>query len=178
MDIRSHNLPVATSSGSTAMDPCLAVEIDEAESFIERLRSYWAAVADDLGPLIWAQPTNVYRQIWEQEIFTADCKLEHLMDQSRKQACRTSASLNEDPFRLSDIGKTSSPRNDAHDRPHHLQDQLCALASREASASNKRTLKRKRSRKRAKARRLTTGTNPSVHQSSSDSLHHIDTNRR
>ena len=182
MDIRSHNLPVATSSGSMAMDPSLIVEIDEAESFIKRLRSYWAAVADDLGPVTWAQPTNVYRQIWEQEIFAAECKLALLMDQNRKKACRTacrtSASLDEDPFQLHDIRKTNSPRNDTHNRPHHLQDQLHTLASRETPASNKRTLKRKLSRKRAKARRLITGTNPSVHQSSSNSLHHLDTNRR
>lgn len=148
------------------MDPSLKVEIDEAKSLIKRLRCYWAAVADDLGPIIWAQPTNVYRQIWEQEIFAADCHLEQLIDLNRKKACRTSASLNEDSFRLRD-----------NTRPHHLQDQLRTLASSEAQASNKRTLKRKLSRKRAKARRLTE-TNTSVHQSSSNPLHHLDTNRR
>lgn len=169
------------------METSLIVQINGAESHIRRLRSYWGAVADDLGPLVWEQPTNMYRQIWEQEIFAADCKfeylkgqLEQLKDQNRKKALEASARVNEDPYRLLDITGTSSLRDDTHTSQHHLEDQLGTLAPHEAPASNKkkRTLKRKLGRKRAKARRLNPGTNPSVDQSSLNSPHYLDTNQK
>ena len=152
------DLPVAPSSDTTALEPDLLLKIERAEFFITRLRSYWTAVADDLGPFIWTQPTNIYRQIWEQEISSADRKLQNLIDQIRKTTCRTDLNPNEDLLssRLRGIDKNNNHVINAHDSPHRLQEDLKVVQDRERKASNKRTLKRRATRQRVKARRSAT----------------------
>lgn len=182
--ILNQNPSIAESSRSIANDPSLLLKVNKVEFFIRKLQCYWTAVADDLGPVTWAQPTNMYRQIWEQEISAADSKLEHLRDQIRETASSTNPNPNKVPFRfgLRDIGSPSNQNINAHHLPPCLQEGLNAedraLASHEAQASNKRTRKRKLTRQRAKARRSTRESNPFVYQSLSNSPCPLDTNRR
>lgn len=182
--ILNQNPSIATSSRSMANDPSLLLKVNKAEFFIRKLQCYWTAVADDLGPVIWAQPTNMYRQIWEQEISAADSKLEYLRDQIREMAFSTNPNPNRDPFRcgLRDIGSPSNQKINAHHLPPYLQEGLNAqdraLASHETQASNKRTWKRKLTRQRAKARRSTREANPFVYQSLSNSTCPLNANRR
>lgn len=153
-----HDLPVATSTSTAAFDPNLSLKIERAEFYRTRLRSYWTAVADDLGPLIWTQPNNIYRQTWEQEFSAADRKLQNLIDQIRKTTCRTDLNPNEDLLssRLRDIDEDNNHKINAHDSPHRLHEALKVVQDSERKASNKRTLKRKATRQRAKARRSAT----------------------
>lgn len=183
--IPNHDLPVATSSSLIGLDSSLLLKIDKVEFFIRRLRHYWAAVADDIGLIIWAHPTNVYRQIWEKEISAAYSKLQHLIEQMHKPEGKTNPNPDEDPFsfRQREIEKTSNQKINPLHRPHHLQkkgleDQISALASREAEARSKRTLRRKLTRRRAKARRSTTEANPCVDQSFSNLPHPLNANWR
>ncbi|MCJ1268177.1 hypothetical protein MMC22_008063 [Lobaria immixta] len=185
LSIPNHDVPVATSSSSMGLDSSLLLKIDKVEFFIRRLRHYWAAVADDIGLIIWAHPTNVYRQIWEKEISAAYSELQHLIEQMHKPEGKTNPNPDKDPFsfRQRGIRKTSNQKINPPHRPHRLQeegleDRISALASREAEARSKRTLRRKLTRKRAKARRSTTEANPCVDQSFSNLPHPLNTNWR
>lgn len=173
--IPHYHLPIATISRSTTLDPSLALQINEVKFFMRRLRCYWKAVADDLGPSIWAHPTNLYRQIWEQEISAADNRLEHLINQIRKTPGRINPNLNDNPFSfgLGSIGQTSSQKINAQ-LPHYFQ----LRTSREAEASHRRTLRRKRTRQRAKARRSAMEANHLGYQSFANSPHPFGTKQR
>lgn len=55
-------------------------ELEQTERRIEKLQTYWAAVADDLGPAEWQDPANEYRQIWKQEISSASERYRNLLN--------------------------------------------------------------------------------------------------
>ncbi|MCJ1464401.1 hypothetical protein MMC07_003014 [Pseudocyphellaria aurata] len=156
--ILNQDLQTANSSRSTAVDSSLMLQIDEVELYIRKLRCYWTAVADDLGPFVWASPKNMYRQIWEQEISTANSKLGHLKGQTSKTPCRTNTKPNKDRRLPKDI----------------LKAQLSAEEG--TQARKKRTLKRRLGRQRAKARLSTTEASPCDIWSSSKLSHPLGTN--
>ncbi len=139
-------------------------EIEDAEGLIRKLQSYWAAVADDLGPIIWAHPTNQYRNIWEQEISSACDKLEQLekirdlenLNQIPKTAYIAEHGYN-DPSCSSTSGIETPSNQDAWERcarraRRDRRDLMRIMTVRDKSASHMRTLKRKATRQRAKAR--------------------------
>lgn len=117
-------------------------EAAEAEEHVEKLKDYWAAVAEDLGPSMWADPMNPYRRVWEQEISSACDKLEYL-EQSDPNA-RVPGSKIQLPhnFKARGINKVSKKERKAE----------CDRAVAEKHASQKRTLKRKVTRQRKRAR--------------------------
>lgn len=157
--ILNDDLLAATRSRSTAVDSSLMRQIDKVEFYIRRLRCYWTAVAGDLGPLVWANPRNKYRQIWEKEISAADSKLERLMGQISKTPRRSNPKPNMDRRLQEDILKVE-------------------IYAMEAEARRKKTLKRKLTRQRAKERLSTMGASPWNCWSSSESSHPLGNNKR
>lgn len=122
----------------------LIQKLAQAEERVEKLKSYWAAVAEDLGPTMWADPMNPYRRVWEQEISSACDKLEHL-EQSDPTA-RVPGSKIKVPhnFKAKEINKVNNRGRNA--KCDH------AAAMCEKHASHMRTLKRKATRQRKRAR--------------------------
>lgn len=123
----------------------LPQELAEAEEHVEKLKGYWAAVAEDLGPTMWADPMNPYRRVWEQEISSACDKLEYL-EQSHPFARVPGSPKFQLPhdFRPRGIRKVKNRGRKA--KCDH------AVAMCEKDARHMRTLKRKATRQRKKAR--------------------------
>ena len=65
----------------TAPGRALEYEINRAEHHMEKVRLYWEAVADDLGPETWRDPTNPHRKNYEQEISLACHHFQNLLQQ-------------------------------------------------------------------------------------------------
>lgn len=118
-------------------------QVAKAEEHVEKLKSYWAAVAEDLGPTVWADPMNPYRRVWEQEISSACDKLEYL-ERMEPNARVSPKSRPPHDFKAREINEVNNrERNDKCDH---------AVAIYEKRASHMRTLKRKATRQRKKAR--------------------------
>lgn len=143
-----HDVPATVTNtqqeGQNIKSRFLLQELAEAEEHVEKLKGYWAAVAEDLGPTMWADPMNPYRRVWEQEISSACDKLEYL-EQSDLSA-RVPGSKIQLPhdFKARGINKVNNRERNA--KCGH------AVAMCEKHASHMRTLKRKATRQRKKAR--------------------------
>lgn len=148
MATAKHDVPakvtITQQKGQNIKSRFLLQKLVEAEEHVEKLKCYWAAVAEDLGPTMWADPMNPYRRVWEQEISSACDKLEYL-EQSDPSA-RVPCSKNQLPhdFKARGINKVNNRGRNA--KCDH------AVAMYEKQASNMRTLKRKATRQRKKAR--------------------------
>lgn len=149
MATEKHDVPVTVTAtqqeGQNIKSRFLLKELAEAEEHVEKLKGYWAAVAEDLGPTMWADPMNPYRRVWEQEISSACDKLEYL-EQSHPSARvpDTNFQLPHD-FRPRGIKKFKN-------RGRKAKCDHAAVAMCEKHASHMRTLKRKATRQRKKAR--------------------------
>ena len=148
-------------------DRFLAQEVAEAEERVEKLKRYWAAVAEDQGPTAWADPMNPYRRVWEQEISSACDKLEYL-----EQIARVSGpNFQPHVFKAREINKVNNRERNA----------LCdhAVTMCEKHASHMRTLKRKATRQRKKAReKMTIWAQSHNIRHSGDFVSASDTSRR
>lgn len=121
-------------------DRFLLKEVAEAEERVEKLKRYWAAVAEDQGPTAWADPMNPYRRVWEQEISSASDKLKYLEQIARVPGPDSQPLV----FKAREINKVNNrERNALCDHP---------VKTGEKHASHMRTLKRKATRQRKKAR--------------------------
>lgn len=118
-------------------------EMAKAEQHLEKLKGYWAAVAEDLGPTKWADPMNPYRWVWEQEISSACDKLEYL-EQIDPTARVSPKSRPAHDFKARETNNVDNRGRNA--KCDH------AMAMCEKHASHMRTLKRKATRQRKKAR--------------------------
>lgn len=124
-------------------DRFLLQEVAKAEERVEKLKGYWAAVAEDQGPTMWADPMNPYRRVWEQEISSACDKLECL-EQIGPTARVSDPNFQPHVFKAREINKVNNRERNA----------LCyhAVTICKKHASHMRTLKRKATRQRKKAR--------------------------
>lgn len=122
----------------------LLQELAEAEEHVEKLKGYWAAVAEDLGPTMWADPMNPYRRVWEQEISSACDKLEYLEQSDPSARVPSSKFQLPHDFKARGINKVNNRERNAK----------CdyAVAMCEKHASHMRTFRRKATRQRKKAR--------------------------
>lgn len=149
MATAKHDVPATVTTttqqeGQNIKSLFLLQELAKAEEHVEKLKGYWAAVAEDLGPTMWADPMNPYRRVWEQEISSACDKLEYL-EQSAPSA-RVPGSKTQLPhdFKARGINKVNNrERNTKCDHAGPM----C-----EKHASHMRTLKRKATRQRKRAR--------------------------
>lgn len=143
-----HDVPATVTAtqqeGQNIQSRSLPQELAEAEEHVEKLKGYWAAVAEDLGPTMWADPMNPYRRVWEQEISSACDKLEYL-EQSHPSA-RVPGSNFQLPHDLRSRGIKKVKHRGRKAKSDH------AVAMCEKDASHMRTLKRKATRQRKKAR--------------------------
>lgn len=122
----------------------LLKEVAEAEERVEKLKCYWAAVAEDLGPTMWADPMNPYRPVWEQEISSACNKLEYLEQSDPTARVPDSKIQLPHNFKARGINKVNKKERNA--KCDH------EVAMCEKNASHMRTLKRKATRQRKRAR--------------------------
>lgn len=122
----------------------LLQEVAKAEERVEKLKDYWAAVAEDQGPTMWADPTNPYRRVWEQEISSACDKLEYL--EQIDPIAGVSGPTFQPPhvFKAREIHKVNNRERNA--KCDH------AVKVCEKHASHMRTLKRKATRQRKRSR--------------------------
>lgn len=142
-----HDVPVtATTTQQESLNiegRFLLQEVAEAEERVEKLKGYWAAVAEDQGPTVWADPMNPYRRVWEQEISSACDKLEYL-EQIGPTARVSGPKFQPHVFKAREVNKVNNrERNTMCDH---------AVTMCEKHASHMRTLKRKATRQRKKAR--------------------------
>lgn len=143
-----HDVPATDTTtqqeGQNNKSRFLLPELAEAEEHLEKLKCYWAAVAEDLGPTMWADPMNPYRLVWEQEISSACDKLEYL--ELSDPSARVPGSKIQLPhdFKARGINKVNNRKRNA--KCDH------AAAMCEKHASHMRTLKRKATRQRKKVR--------------------------
>lgn len=150
MATEKHDVPTTFTAtqqeGQNIKSRFLLQELAEAEEHVEKLKGYWAAVAEDLGPAMWADPMNPYRRVWEQEISSACDKLEYL-EQSHPSASVPGSTFQlPHDFRPKGIKKVKN-------RGRKAKCDHAAVAMCEKHASHMRTLKRKATRQRKKARK-------------------------
>lgn len=143
-----HDVPATVTTtqqeGQNNKSRFLLQELAEAEEHLEKLKCYWAAVAEDLGPTMWADPMNPYRRVWEQEISSACDKLEYLeLSDPSARVLGSKIQLPHD-FKARGINKVNNRKRNA--KCDH------AAAMCEKHASHMRTLKRKATRQRKKVR--------------------------
>lgn len=67
---------------SFALDRPSCGKIEDADRLMKWVQAYWAEVAKDLGPDVWGDPRNEWRQIGTKEISSATKKLEQVVNQA------------------------------------------------------------------------------------------------